>query len=314
MLRLPIFDALQDSQRILIAGAGGGFDIYCGLPMYFALHEAGKEVHLANLSFANIRASNGRHLAEALVEVTAETNGFEYYFPELHLCRWLRQQDIEAPIYAFEVTGVQPLRDGYETLVDILKLDTIILIDGGTDSLMRGDEAGLGTPVEDIASLLAVDMLDVPHKFLTCLGFGVDAFHGVCHAQFLEAVSAISQAGGFLGAWTLTADMPEVEQYCAAVRYAANRMPHHPSIVSTSIVSAIEGHFGDYHSTSRTSRSKLFINPLMALLWCFRLEKVTERLLYPPRLRGTSNKGTLAGYIEAFREEVDIRPFESLPM
>ena len=34
-----------------------------------------------------------------------------------------------------------------------LGVDTLVLVDGGTDSLMRGDEEGLGTPHEDIASL-----------------------------------------------------------------------------------------------------------------------------------------------------------------
>ena len=35
-------------------------------------------------------------------------------------------------------------------LVDELGIDTIILADGGTDSLMCGDEEELGTPTEDM--------------------------------------------------------------------------------------------------------------------------------------------------------------------
>jgi hypothetical protein len=31
-LRLP--SAIENSQRILVAGAGGGFDVYAGLPVY----------------------------------------------------------------------------------------------------------------------------------------------------------------------------------------------------------------------------------------------------------------------------------------
>jgi hypothetical protein len=48
----PIFHRLESARRVLIAGMGGGFDVYCGLPLYFALREAGKEVFLANLSFS----------------------------------------------------------------------------------------------------------------------------------------------------------------------------------------------------------------------------------------------------------------------
>jgi hypothetical protein len=35
-----------------VAGAGGGFDIYSGLPIILGLRSAGEEVHLANLSFS----------------------------------------------------------------------------------------------------------------------------------------------------------------------------------------------------------------------------------------------------------------------
>ena len=37
MLRLPFFDELELAENILIAGAGGGYDIFCGLPLYFGL-------------------------------------------------------------------------------------------------------------------------------------------------------------------------------------------------------------------------------------------------------------------------------------
>jgi hypothetical protein len=42
MITLPFYSALEPSQRILIAGAGGGFDLFCGLPLYFALQAGGK--------------------------------------------------------------------------------------------------------------------------------------------------------------------------------------------------------------------------------------------------------------------------------
>jgi len=36
----------------------------------------------------------------------------------------------------------------YEALAKELQVDAIVLADGGTDSLMQGDEDGLGTPME----------------------------------------------------------------------------------------------------------------------------------------------------------------------
>ena len=104
------------------------------------------------------------------------------------------------PIFCFEKVGCKPLLEGYRAVVNHLQADAVVLIDGGTDSLMRGDEAGLGTPEEDIASIAALDELEVANKFLVCLGFGVDSFHGVCHAHALEAVADLTSQGGFLGA------------------------------------------------------------------------------------------------------------------
>jgi hypothetical protein len=48
----PLLSALGDARRIRVAGAWGGFDIYSGLPIILGLRSAGKEVHLANLSFS----------------------------------------------------------------------------------------------------------------------------------------------------------------------------------------------------------------------------------------------------------------------
>ena len=137
------------------------------------------------------------------------------------------------PIYCFEPVGlsVQPLLAGYRALVRELGVDTVILADGGTDSLMRGDEAGLGTPEEDMSSIAAVDDLEVERKYLVCLGFGVDSFHGVCHSHTLEAVAELTQQGAFLGAFSLLREMPEVQRYLAATEAVLQAMPSHPSIV-----------------------------------------------------------------------------------
>ena len=77
------FERLRDCKRILLAGAGGGFDIFCGLPLYFALRRRGCEVHLANLSFSRLPV-----LADApcpVFKVEPSTEGSPYYFPERSL-------------------------------------------------------------------------------------------------------------------------------------------------------------------------------------------------------------------------------------
>jgi hypothetical protein len=316
MLRLPFWDELEKAENVLLAGAGGGFDIFCGLPLYFALKSAGKNVHLANLSFSMLPPPGTgakERLSPSMLEVTADTPLFTNYFPELLLAQWFRTQGEATSIYCFEGTGVKPLHASYQTLAEHLQLDTVVLIDGGTDSLMRGDEAGVGTPEEDIASILAVNELDIARKLLVSVGFGVDHFHGVCHAHFLEAVAELTRKQSYLGMFSLHEDMPEVLKYRRVCRAVFHAMPHHVSIVSSSILSALAGHYGDHHETERTKHSTLWINPLMPVYWCFRLQQVAERILYPATIKETESYAELTRIIEVFRYEQDLlRPYEPI--
>jgi hypothetical protein len=300
-LQLPFFAELEESRSILLAGAGGGFDIFSGLPLYFGLRAAGRQVYLANLSFSHLEGATGRQLAPSALEVTADSRVHAAYFPEYYLACWFREQGEDVSIHCFDRTGFRPLREAYQAVVAEVKADTIILVDGGTDSLMRGDEAGLGTPEEDIASIAAVDDLEVARKYLVCLGFGVDAFHGVCHGHTLEAVAELTREGGFLGILSLTQEMPEVKKYAQATQAVFEAMPDSPSIVSASILSALEGHYGDYHRTARTRGSTLWINPLMALYWCFRLGPVARRILYLDEIKRTRSQWDVIEAIDAFR-------------
>lgn len=314
LFSLPFFEKLESAQTVLLAGCGGGFDFFCALPLYDLLRRAGKTVHLANLSFSDIGGARAEMLTPHLMKVTADTRGNERYFPELHFCRWMRGRGEETPVWTFAKTGVAPLAASYTHLCELLKPDALVLVDGGTDSLMRGDEFGLGTPVEDVASILAGAVQHVPAKMLLSVGFGVDAFHGVCHAQWLEAVADLITRDAYLGCWSLMKEQPEVEFYRAACAAVFEKMPDFPSIVSGSILSALDGQFGDYHTTARTRNSHLFINPLMALCWAFELEFVAERLLYPGELAETQTLGELAYVIGKFRDGIQAKPFQSLPM
>ncbi len=310
-LHLP--SALERSRRVLVAGAGGGFDVYAGLPVYGRLRSLGKEVFLANLSFTSLDNTNAQALTRGLYAIEATTMGEDMYFPERALAQFLSRQGENVTVYAFEQLGIAPTRDAYTYLVQSLGVDAIVLVDGGTDILLRGDEAGLGTPAEDMTSLAAVAATDVPTRIVMCVGFGVDAYHGVCHANWLENVAALTSEGAFLGATALLARMPEVQLYVDAVNAADLAMPRRPTIVNGSIASAIEGRFGDYHRHQRTRDSKLFINPLMSLLWAFDLAAVARRNLYLDRLAATETNWDVHLAIANFSGSVRRRLFEPIP-
>ena len=309
----PLLGRLRRHDRILIAGAGGGFDVYSGLPLFFALRAARKEVFLANLTFTYFGETDAALLAPNLRVVTLETSGADRYFPERRLAEWLAAEGHPSTVYAFEKVGVRPLRAAYRRLVEELAPTAIVLIDGGTDILMRGDEAGLGTPQEDMASLAAVAGLDGVERFVASIGFGVDAYHGVCHAQVLESIAAIQRDGGYLGAFAVTSAMPEGRAYLSAVSHAHGLTASRPSIVNGSIAAAVEGRFGDVRFTDRTAGSELFINPLMAIYFTFELDALARRSLYLPALEDTDTIFEVSARIEAFRHGVTPRPRVPIP-
>ncbi len=315
-MKIPFQIELEKSERILLAGAGGGYDIFSGLPLYFDLLEQGKTVYLANLSFTDIWSSTAKPFGDYAVEVTAKTRGRENYFPELHLARWLSNYGYKSAIFAFDNLGVTQLRESYELLIQNFDIDTVILVDGGTDSLMRGDEADLGTPQEDAASIAALHYLDTNvQKYLICLGFGIDAHHGVPHYDVLEAVSALTLTEDYLGAISLMPSMSSVRKFREASYYTFEKMPTHPSIIVASALDAIYGEFGNFHRTKRTQGSELFINPLMSLYWTFKLDGIAQRNLYLEKIKNAETYSQLRYEIEVFRTNLKtIKSRKAIPL
>ena len=92
-MKIPLFTELEGAQNILIVGAGGGFDVFCGLPLYFWLRNAGKTVHLANLSFSELGFCEGERLPKSMPEGTTGGIGLvserlpmkSQYTPQLRL-------------------------------------------------------------------------------------------------------------------------------------------------------------------------------------------------------------------------------------
>lgn len=310
-----IFTALRSSQRILIAGAGGGFDIYAGLPIALSLMASGRSVFLANLSFTQLHLlDQSVWLAPNLAEITPDVIGADDYFPERTLTTWLAIHNLPSTVYAFPRVGVQPLRTAYQALIDRLDVEAIVLVDGGTDILMRGDEAGLGTPEEDMTSLAAVASLAaVPVKLVACLGFGIDSYHGVNHVQVLENIADLDSRGAYLGAFSIPSGSREAELYRDAVAHAQALTPLRPSIVNGQIAAALAGRHGDVRFTRRTSDSVLFVNPLMAMYFTFDLIGLAEQNLYLDRIETTVGMRQVSSRIEEFREEITPRVPRAFP-
>ena len=302
----PLFTRLKPARRVLIAGAGGGVDGFAGLPLALALS-----------ALYSLPAE--AWIDQDVAAVRPDTQGHADYFPERSLAAWLARNrtagtgdGVDPAVYAFPRVGVQPLRAAYESLIAHLGgVDAIVLVDGGTDILMRGDESGLGTPEEDMTSLAAVHRLEfpgsAPERLVACLGFGIDAYHGVNHASVLENIAALDRDGAYLGAFSIPRQSPEGAAYLDAVACAQAETPMRPSIVNGQIAAAVRGDFGNVRFTTRTAGSELFVNPLMGIYFAVDLGGLARRNLYLDKLEGTVLIRQVSSIIDVYRESLDRR-------
>lgn len=287
-LNLPFLNQLSNCKNLLIAGMGGGYDVFCGLPIYFELKKHGVNAHLANFSFSDIESVDfGIRLSKTLVGITPKPERVFPYFPELHLVNWFKEnRNEDITIWCFHKTGAAPLTENYRILAEHLSLDGILLVDGGVDSLVRGDEAELGTAIEDLTTLYAVNQLsDVHNRWLACVGFGAE--QNLTHAHILENIASLTKAGGFLGSCSLTPQMEVYQAYEEAVMQVQSNEFQDPSVINSSIVSAVRGQYGDYHLTEKTKRGHLWISPLMPLYWFFDFDGVVKQNMLLPEIEGT---------------------------
>ena len=315
--KIPIFQELEESKNILIAGAGGGFDIFCGIPLYFNLVNQDKKIVIGNFSFTWLSETTSERIFPHCYRIANKDIDLSgrNYFPEKYLKVWFDLQGHNVDIYGFERIGVNPLRDVYKHLIKKHQIDTIILVDGGTDSLMFGDEEGLGTPQEDICSMAAVYSSGVKKQYLLSVGFGVDHYHGVSHFRFLENIAQIAKEGGYLGSFQITKEMIEAEKYIEAINFVNKKMQGMESIVSNSIVSALKGNYGNFHKTKRTNGSRLWINPLMTIYWSFDLREVVKKIKYYDLIKDVNTISEFNGKLASYRSKLcEYRDKQQIPI
>ena len=146
-----------------------------------------------------------------------------------------------------------------------------------------GNEYGVGTVEEDYNSIFAVDSISKiknENKFLICLGMGVDRYHGVSDVSTLRAIAELTQTKAYLGCIQCLPYQKPSQYFREASEFTYKYMKNSISIVGSSILTSIEGKFGDQHwpGNNRTAGSKLFINPLMSIYWIFDNHGVYERI------------------------------------
>jgi len=241
----PSFLAVLASDKvktILLTGCGGGFDFVHGALRLPHFKQLGKRVIILSYSFgspdniSDAEAFFSEKTPQGPCEaklVAASATGSPNYEPEIGMCAYLDTRwPEEAPhrIYACNARlfSVPMLVRLYRQVIRAHGVDTVVTIDGGSDSLMRGDEFGLGDPIEDTVSVTAASELSeeedgIHTKLLISAGFGMDRFNNVCDADGLRAIAELSQSGGFRGSISIEPTSDAFLFYRDAVEFLNER-------------------------------------------------------------------------------------------
>jgi hypothetical protein len=258
-------------EKTLFLGIGGGFDIYGAIPLF----EKGV---LANVNLSE----------KTFGKASGDT-------PEGLLNEWMGNK---FPFYTLPRCGVRAMASYLKEIVKENGIEEILCIDGGVDSLMRGDEENPGTLLEDTVTMIAVNELSLPAT-LACIGFGTETEESVCHYHVLENMAYFTKIGAFLGSFSLVKN----ERYKEACEYGwKNSRKSH---IHTKILSAMAGEF-DYlnlysgvEANVANDSKKCYINPLMNIMWFFDLKKIVGNNLLTNYLKNTN---TMTDVMIVFRQ------------
>jgi hypothetical protein len=305
LLEQPIESAFRPQSTVLVAGAGGGFDLIAGLSVALGLERAGHRVVLANLSFTQLEGvTGGEWVHDVCLRADADCRSSEGYFPEAWLSEWFRDRGREVPVYCLQKAGGVPLADAYRALVERQDIDSLVLVDGGVDAVLRGDEHSLGTPTLDHLSIAAAAQLELRTKVVACIGFGAERHDRISHAQALNRFADLAASGALLGVESLVQSSEITRLWLEALAHIHRRQgPLRQSIVSASIEAAVRGRFGDTSVNARTEQTPIWISPLTALCWYFELDAVAAAKPYLAALQQTRTVKEASEIIEKHHAE-----------
>lgn len=226
-------DILRAARKALVLGVGGGGDVVGAVPTARFLEQHGiactlgglawerfvYDPHAGTRSLADVQ--HARPLAPTVWLATGETaivNGVR--FAESGVAAYYGTETLLVDLSL----GVPGVVAGLRAALRALDADLLVGVDVGGDSLARGDEPGLRSPLADAMMLAALDQLyDECMTLWGMFGYGSDA--ELTAPEIDRALSAAAEHGGLLGAWGVTpAVCAELQQLIASVPTEASAL------------------------------------------------------------------------------------------
>lgn len=294
--------SLKKGSTVLISGCGGGFDIVAGIPLALELEKMGHKIIFSSYSFTRLNEvenaltfPNGIKLVDAnstLQRLKFENNVYftedesipvDEYFPEKYMCEWYKNQGKPKKIFCYNDISIHKLTRFFNALNKKYKIDCHIVMDGGADGILRGDEFELGSPLLDTVSIMASDLCTIENKIYALSAFGSEGVNNdVSHAEVLKRMSEITATGHMLGISSILNNSEIADSFKSAVDHIMNRThSFYNSVIISSIVESLKGKYGYQSFNTKTNNSPVWISPLQSLLWYMDLHSVAQnKVLY----------------------------------
>jgi hypothetical protein len=274
-------DLLRPSSHALVVGVGGGGDVVGALAAARFLEFLGLSFTLGGLSWERILydpVPGPRTLAEvrnvrvihpfAWMAGGASQTSTGVPFAEARMAEAIGREVLLIDING----GVSGVVDATTAAMEQIQADLLVGIDVGGDSLARGGEPGLRSPLADAVMLAAFAQLERRGRQVLwgVFGYGSD---GELSADEIEiALSGLAAAGGLLGAWGLT---PKI---AAELDDIVKRVPTEASAVP---LECFRGGWG--RRSIRGGRRSVKLTPLATLIFLMSAMKLFDALARPAR-------------------------------
>lgn len=241
-------DILYGSSRALVIGVGGGGDVVGALVTARLLETCGVAVTLGGLSWENpcVDPVPGPRSLDEVLDVDpihrrvwracpqSRTTG-GVLFAESRLAGLVTNDVLLIDING----GVTDVVDGLRHALRRYDADLLVGIDVGGDSLARGSECGLRSPLADSIMLAAFGELEGEGQTVLWGMFGYGSDGELSCAEIESALATVAAADGLLGAWGLThrvlAELAEVVRHipteASAVPVACARGQRGPTAI-----------------------------------------------------------------------------------
>jgi hypothetical protein len=305
-MNIPI--NIPKNKNILIAGAGGGFDFLCGLPLALKLKSEGNNIIYANYSFSDLKnIRNADWINEKLLQINCKSISQKTsYFPELLFIQWYKEKFKEdLYFYCYSNIGIKSLKKNFEFINNKHNIDEIYIIDGGVDGVFIGNEYDMGTPSMDSISIISGSLTNIEKKYYIMSAFGTEGVNKeVSHSEVLERISELIKTDNFFGVSSILKTDIEGKLFIDSINYINDKMEsgYHSTIVG-SILKSLYGNFGDMPVNQKTIERPIWISPLTSMYWFCDLTEVAKMKLFYSKVLDTDSVNEVSEIIENIRKE-----------